>query len=73
VDALWRKLLRGGEESQCGWLQDKFGVSWQIIPTVLTDLIQSRDQKKANRVMQAMLQMQKIDVKRLERAAAMDA
>ena len=70
VDELWRKLLRGGQESQCGWLQDKFGVSWQIIPTLLTELVQSRDQKKSARVIQAMLQMRKIDVKRLEQAAA---
>jgi len=71
TDALWRKLLKGGgKESQCGWLADKFGVSWQIIPVTLTKLMKSKDQAKAQRVMKAMLQMVKIDVKTLERAAA---
>jgi predicted 3-demethylubiquinone-9 3-methyltransferase (glyoxalase superfamily) len=71
TDALWRKLLKGGgKESQCGWLSDKFGVSWQIIPQALTKYMRGKDQAKAQRVFQEMLKMVKIDVKKLERAAA---
>ena len=70
VDELWAKLSEGGEESQCGWLKDKFGLSWQIIPSVLGELLQDKDAAKSNRVMQAMLQMQKIDIKALQQAAA---
>jgi predicted 3-demethylubiquinone-9 3-methyltransferase (glyoxalase superfamily) len=71
TDALWRKLLRGGgRESQCGWLTDKFGVSWQIIPEALRKLMSTKDKEKGRRVTEAMLQMVKIDVKKLERAAA---
>lgn len=71
TDALWRKLLKGGgKESQCGWLSDKFGVSWQIIPDVLPKLLMSKDEAKAARAMTAMRQMVKIDVKKLERAGA---
>lgn len=71
VDYYWRKLIAGGgEPSQCGWLKDKFGVSWQITPTVLIDLLRSKDRAKAARVMQAMLQMTKIDIEKLKQAAA---
>ncbi|HLF79410.1 MAG TPA: VOC family protein [Dehalococcoidia bacterium] len=70
VDYLWNKLTEGGEESQCGWLKDKFGLSWQIIPSALPELLNDPDPEKAGRVMQAMLQMQKIDVARLREAYA---
>jgi predicted 3-demethylubiquinone-9 3-methyltransferase (glyoxalase superfamily) len=68
VDELWAKLTEGGEESQCGWLKDRFGLSWQIIPSVLPELLQDKDEAKANNVMKAMLQMQKIDIAELQRA-----
>ncbi|MET0287017.1 MAG: VOC family protein [Polyangiales bacterium] len=69
VDRLWSALIAdGGAESQCGWLRDKFGVSWQIIPRTLTTYMRDKDQAKAGRVMQAMLKMRKIDVAALERA-----
>ena len=68
VDELWDKLAAGGRKDQCGWLQDKYGVSWQIIPKALMQLMGDPDPAKANRVMKAMLQMQKIDVKALEEA-----
>ena len=69
VDYFWNKLTaNGGEESQCGWLKDKFGLSWQIIPKKLGELLEDPDQEKAGRALQAMLQMQKIDVKKLEEA-----
>ena len=68
VDELWAKLTEGGEESQCGWLKDQYGLSWQIIPTVLTELLQDEDREKAGRVMEAMLQMRKIDIRGLETA-----
>lgn len=61
VDELWGKLLDGGEESQCGWLKDKFGLSWQIIPKALGQLMGDKDPLKAKRVMDAMMQMKKID------------
>ena len=70
VDYFWEKLTEGGgEPGQCGWLKDKFGVSWQIIPTRLGELMQSQDHEKAGKVMQAMLQMGKIDIGGLESAA----
>jgi predicted 3-demethylubiquinone-9 3-methyltransferase (glyoxalase superfamily) len=69
VDYYWGKLTDGGEESQCGWLKDKFGLSWQIIPGRLMELLGDPDPAKAQRAMHAMLQMQKIDVPTLERAA----
>jgi predicted 3-demethylubiquinone-9 3-methyltransferase (glyoxalase superfamily) len=70
VDALWAKLTAdGGEESQCGWLKDKYGLSWQIIPDALGRLLGDPDPERAGRAMQAMLQMRKIDVATLERAA----
>jgi predicted 3-demethylubiquinone-9 3-methyltransferase (glyoxalase superfamily) len=67
VDELWSRLSAGGEEGQCGWLKDKFGLSWQIIPTVLFQLIQDRDPAKSKGAMQAMLQMKKIDIEGLKR------
>ena len=70
VDAYWSKLSEGGEEGPCGWLKDKFGLSWQIIPTALPRLLGDRDREKSQRVMQAMLSMKKIQVDALERAAA---
>ena len=69
VDYLWEKLTAdGGEESACGWLRDKFGLSWQIIPTVLIDMLHDGDQEKSGRVMQAMFEMKKIDIKALKDA-----
>jgi len=68
IDELWEKLSEGGANQQCGWLQDKYGVSWQIVPTVLGELMQDKDTKKTERVMKAMLQMTKIDIKRLKQA-----
>jgi predicted 3-demethylubiquinone-9 3-methyltransferase (glyoxalase superfamily) len=70
VDRLWSTLSEGGEEGPCGWLKDKFGVSWQIVPKVLIELLTDADQAKAQRVMAAMLQMRKIEIDELERAAA---
>ena len=68
VDHFWETLCEGGSESQCGWLKDKYGLSWQIVPTVLPELLQSKDAGKAQRVMQAMLQMKKIDINTLQQA-----
>ncbi len=68
VDVLWEKLSEGGEKSRCGWLKDRFGLSWQIIPSILGTLLQDKDAEKANRVMQAMLQMDKIDIEKLKEA-----
>jgi len=68
VDYLWEQLGAGGQPGQCGWLKDKFGLSWQIVPVVLMELLQDRDPEKAARVMQAMLQMGKIDISRLQQA-----
>lgn len=68
VDRLWGKLSAGGQESPCGWLKDKFGVSWQIVLTVLGELLSDSDPAKAKRVMEAMLQMAKIDISRLRQA-----
>jgi len=70
VDEFWSKLSDGGEEGPCGWLKDRFGVSWQIIPTALDELLHDPDPEKAQRAMQAMLQMKKIQIDELERAAA---
>jgi predicted 3-demethylubiquinone-9 3-methyltransferase (glyoxalase superfamily) len=69
VDHYWSKLLQGGKESRCGWLEDRYGVSWQIVPTVLGRLLSGPDAKKAKRVMEAMLKMKKIDIAALEAAA----
>ena len=68
VDELWEKLSAGGKTNRCGWLDDKFGVTWQIIPTTLGRLLQDKDAAKANRVMKAMMQMDKIDIARLQQA-----
>jgi predicted 3-demethylubiquinone-9 3-methyltransferase (glyoxalase superfamily) len=69
VDELWDKLSQGGQIQQCGWLQDKYGVSWQIVPTILGELLQLKDTEKSKRVMQAMLGMRKLDIAALKRAA----
>ncbi|MEP7027067.1 MAG: VOC family protein [Candidatus Eisenbacteria bacterium] len=69
LDELWGKLSAGGSTSQCGWLKDKFGLSWQIVPTALGRLMADQDAAKANRVMEAVLQMTKLDIATLERAA----
>ena len=68
VDYFWKKLSDGGEESDCGWLKDKFGLSWQVVPMVLMEMLTDKDTTKAKRVMHAMLQMDKIDIPTLERA-----
>ncbi len=68
VDDLWEKLSAGGSKGRCGWLKDKFGVSWQIIPTALGKLMGDKDPSKSQRVMQAMLQMTKIDIAALQKA-----
>jgi len=68
VDELWEKLSEGGEKGQCGWLKDKYGVSWQIIPTALPELLGDPDPEKSQRVMKAMLQMSKIDIEALRKA-----
>ena len=68
VDEFWEKLSAGGEKGPCGWLKDKFGLSWQIVPTVLDEMLQDEDADKATRVMKAMLQMTKIDIGELEKA-----
>jgi len=68
VDAFWEKLSEGGSKGQCGWLKDKYGLSWQIVPTVLGELMSDPDPEKSKRVMQAMLQMTKIDIKGLRQA-----
>jgi predicted 3-demethylubiquinone-9 3-methyltransferase (glyoxalase superfamily) len=70
VDELWEKLSAGGKTERCGWLTDKFGLSWQIIPTMLGELLRDKDREKSQRVMKAMLQMDKIDIAGLQQAAA---
>jgi predicted 3-demethylubiquinone-9 3-methyltransferase (glyoxalase superfamily) len=70
VDRFWSALSEGGEEGPCGWVKDRFGLSWQIVPTRLPELLGDPDREKAQRVMQAMLQMKKIEIDELERAAA---
>jgi len=69
VDHYWTKLSQGGQESMCGWLKDRYGLSWQVNPTILGELLASRDAKKAKRVMEAMLKMRKIDIAALKSAA----
>ena len=70
VDHFWEKLTAdGGKESQCGWLKDKFGLSWQIVPRILVELLQDKDPAKSHRAMKAMLQMKKIDIATLKQAA----
>ena len=68
VDELWEKLSASGKKERCGWLKDKYGLSWQIIPSVLGKLLHDKDREKAGRVMKAMLQMDKIDIMRLQQA-----
>lgn len=68
VDELWEKLSEGGIKRNCGWLQDKFGVSWQIVPTILSRLLGDKDAEKSRRVMKAMLQMNKLEIEPLQRA-----
>jgi predicted 3-demethylubiquinone-9 3-methyltransferase (glyoxalase superfamily) len=68
VDDLWEKLSEGGRKNRCGWLDDKFGVTWQIVPTALAKLMSDPDREKTGRVMKALMQMDKIDIKRLEEA-----
>jgi predicted 3-demethylubiquinone-9 3-methyltransferase (glyoxalase superfamily) len=68
VDLLWEKLSEGGAIQQCGWLQDKFGVSWQIVPTILGKMMQDKDARKVERVMAALLPMKKIDIEGLKKA-----
>jgi predicted 3-demethylubiquinone-9 3-methyltransferase (glyoxalase superfamily) len=65
VDYFWQRLGEGGEEGPCGWLKDKYGLSWQVVPTALTDMLSDPDPAKADRVMKAMFQMKKIDVQAL--------
>src|SRR5215210_7181485 len=72
VDAYWSKLSEGGEEGPCGWLKDRFGLSWQIVPTRLTELLGDPDKERSQRAMAAMLKMGKIEIEALERAAAGD-
>ena len=69
IDEYWAKLSEGGSESVCGWLKDKYGLSWQIVPTILNDLVLDKNPAKAQRVMQAMLKMVKLDIKKLKAAA----
>ncbi len=68
VDALWEKLSEGGEKGQCGWLKDKYGVSWQIVPSILGEMLQDKDKKRSERVMEAMLKMDKMNIKGLRQA-----
>jgi predicted 3-demethylubiquinone-9 3-methyltransferase (glyoxalase superfamily) len=69
IDYFWERLTDDGEESRCGWLQDKFGVSWQIVPSVLGDLLQQEDEAKSDAVMQTMLAMKKLDIASLQKAS----
>ncbi len=68
IDDLWERLSAGGEKGRCGWLKDRFGVSWQIIPPALGEMLGDKDREKSKRVMQAMLQMDKIDIEKLRQA-----
>lgn len=70
IDELWDKLSQGGETGQCGWLKDRFGLSWIVVPSRLSEMMQDEDRERANRVMQAMMPMTKIDLAALERAYA---
>jgi len=70
VDKFWNKLSAGGKKVQCGWLKDKYGVTWQVVPTVLGELLGNKDAEKSQRVMEAMLKMVKLDIKKLKQAAA---
>jgi predicted 3-demethylubiquinone-9 3-methyltransferase (glyoxalase superfamily) len=68
VDHFWNKLSAGGQEVQCGWLKDRFGVSWQVVPTILVEMLQDKDSEKSRRVMAAMLKMKKIEIEALRQA-----
>jgi len=68
VDELWEKLSEGGEKGQCGWIRDKYGVSWQIVPRALGEMLQDKDAEKSKRVMEALLKMSKIDIRTLKQA-----
>ena len=68
IDEFWKKLSEGGEEGPCGWLKDRYGVSWQIVPIVLGEMLQDKDTRKSEKVMKAMLQMKKLDIKALKQA-----
>lgn len=70
IDYYWNRLMKGGEASRCGWLTDRFGLSWQIIPDILSELLGDRDEGKSDRAMQAMLKMRKLDIKALKQAHA---
>ena len=70
IDYFWEKLSSGGQIQQCGWLKDKFGLSWQIVPTELAEMMQNSDPEKSNRLMQAIMQMVKLDIKKLKEAYA---
>jgi predicted 3-demethylubiquinone-9 3-methyltransferase (glyoxalase superfamily) len=70
IDYFWEKLSAGGEKSRCGWLKDKFGLSWQVTPSIMTELIGDKDPEKSKRVMQAMMQMDKLEIEPLKRAHA---
>ena len=72
IDEMWSKLSEGGEEGPCGWLKDKYGLSWQIVPTILVELLQDKDPDKTQRVMKAMMKMVKMDIDTLKRASAGD-
>jgi predicted 3-demethylubiquinone-9 3-methyltransferase (glyoxalase superfamily) len=69
VDYFWEKLSEGGKEIECGWLQDKYGISWQVVPVALGELMKSNDSEKTGRVMEALMTMKKLDVEKLEQAA----
>ena len=70
IDSMWEKLSAGGSKGQCGWLKDKYGLSWQIVPPLLIELLADKDPAKSQRVMKAMMQMTKIDIAKLQEAAA---
>jgi predicted 3-demethylubiquinone-9 3-methyltransferase (glyoxalase superfamily) len=70
LDQLWERLSEGGEQGPCGWLKDRYGLSWQIVPTALGQMLQDEDSKRAERVMAAMLQMKKVDIQTLQQAYA---
>jgi len=72
VDYFWEKLSEGGEEVECGWLKDKFGVAWQIVPDIFLELLRTSDEKKKDRVMRSMMTMKKLDIKQIQEAAAQE-
>ncbi len=68
IDLYWEKLSEGGWKDQCGWLKDKYGLSWQVVPTVLGEMVSDPDPKRSNRVMEAILKMKKLDIQKLKQA-----